>query len=519
VTWWQLALLTAYVTCSAGLVAYAAHTVVMVVLFRRREAGERARQAQEIARFRARARDHDWPVVTTQLPIYNEAEVAERLIEAVAAIDYPRGRHEIQVLDDSTDECREIVDRTAARLRAEGVEVSVVRRGDRKDYKAGALALGMGRSRGEFLAIFDADFVPPPDFLRRAVPLILEEEDVACVQGRWEHLNRGESWITRAQSVGIDGHFVIEQAARSWNGLFMNFNGTAGLWRKSAIESAGGWQGDTVTEDLDLSYRAQLGGLRMVYALDLACPAEIPNTVDALKAQQRRWARGSIQTARKLLPRIWRADQPLARRLAATFHLSHYAVSVFMTALALLTLPILTWVPYPVSAGWLWAVWLLVLGSALAPCFAYWVAGRTLGHPGFALRNIPALITLGSGLALNNAVAVLGGLFGRSRVFVRTPKSGSVSGAKRTGRYGSTATRFWWVELTLGFYCFAAFVQYLSVEKWLIGMFLGIYTSGFLALGWASRPRGAWRVVGRWAARMGRALFRRRTVSSRVPSP
>ena len=488
-TWWQLALLMTYAGCSLGLMAYAGHTLVMVVLFRRRQAPERAAQSEIISAFQTATREDDWPAVTTQLPIFNEADVAERLIEAVASMDYPRDRHQIQVLDDSNDECREIVDRVVARLGGEGVDICVLRREDRKHYKAGALKQGMALATGDLLAIFDADFVPPSDFLRRAVPLIATSQDVACVQGRWDHLNREESWLTRAQSVGIDGHFVIEQAARAWSGLFMNFNGTAGIWRKSAIEAAGGWQGDTVTEDLDLSYRAQLAGYRMVYALDLACPAEIPSTVDGLKAQQRRWARGSIQTARKLLGRIWSADERLARKIAATFHLSHYVVSVLMTTLALLTLPILMWVPYPVSSGWLWAIWILVLSAAVAPCIGYYVAGRTLGHSRFTLRNIPGLVTLGSGLALNNAMAVVSGMFGDNRVFVRTPKSGSVSGEQRKSRYRSAATRFWWAEILLGFYCLAALVQYVAVEKWLIGLFLGIYTAGFLMLGWASRPR------------------------------
>jgi cellulose synthase/poly-beta-1,6-N-acetylglucosamine synthase-like glycosyltransferase len=520
-TWWQIALLATYAACSLGLMAYAGHTVVMVVLFKRRQASRRVSQAETITAFRRDASDADWPRVTTQLPIFNEADVAERLIEAVAAMDYPSGRHQIQVLDDSTDECRGIVDRVVERLRGEGVDICVVRREDRTDYKAGALRQGMALATGELLAIFDADFVPPSAFLRRSVPLIVASQEVACVQGRWDHLNREESWLTRAQSVGLEGHFVIEQAARSWNGLFMNFNGTAGLWRRSAIEAAGGWQGDTVTEDLDLSYRAQLAGYRMVYALDLACPAEIPNTVDGLKAQQRRWARGSIQTARKLLGRIWRSDERLARKVAATFHLSHYAVSVLMMTLALLTLPVLTWVPYPVSSGWLWAIWILVLSSAISPCIGYYIAGRTLGHSSFTLRNIPGLITLGSGLALNNAIAVLEGLFGDNRVFVRTPKSGSVFGKTRKSRYRSVATRFWWAEILLGLYCLAALVQYVAVEKWLIGLFLGIYTTGFLVLGWASRPRlnekllqvtGVFRRTRRWIAR-------RKTVSSRVPSP
>ncbi len=478
-TGWQILLLVTFLGFFGGLALYATHGLVMLRLFLRRATATRMAHRERIAAF-----DGPWPVVTTQIPLFNEAEVAERVIQAVAAIDYPAGRHRIQVLDDSTDGCRDVVDRVAAALRAQDVEIDVVRRTERTHYKAGALAHGLQSARGELVAIFDADFVPPPDFLRHAVPLMLASDRIACVQGRWDHLNRGDNWMTRAQSIGINGHFAIEQGARAWNGLFLNFNGTAGIWRPEAIEQAGGWQGDTLTEDLDLSYRAQLAGWRMVYALDLACPAEIPNTADALKSQQRRWARGSIQTARKLLGRVWRSDASLATKTAATFHLTHYSVSLLMVLLATLTLPVLIWVPFAESSNWLLAAWLVMAGTAATPCVSYYAAGRVLGAPGFTLRNLPGLIVLGCGLSLNNAGAVLAGLFGGQAAFIRTPKTGG-SGK---GRYHPQIARGWWAELLLGLYCAITLACYMSLSQWLTGLFLGFYSLGFVALGWASAP-------------------------------
>lgn len=485
----QITLLSFYLGCSIWLASYALHGLVMVWYFARRVGAVRQAQAERIERYHAETPPEALPLVTTQLPLYNEAEVVERLLRAVCAIDYPAERHHIQVLDDSTDDSRDEVDQIAAELRAEGHWIDVVRREQRVGFKAGALAEGMGQSEAEYLAIFDADFVPPRDFLRKAIPLLVEADDIACVQGRWTHLNRDENWLTRAQSVGIDGHFAVEQGARAWNGLFMNFNGTAGVWRRAAIDRAGGWQGDTLTEDLDLSYRAQLAGDRIVYCLDIPCPAEVPPTVDALKSQQRRWARGSIQTARKLLGRIWREPGSLERKVAATFHLTHYVVGVLMTLLALLTMPVLIFVPFMQLGSWLLVAWSIVLASAASPCISYVCAGRVLGHASYTLRNIPGLIVLGSGLSLNNALAVMAGLFGGRGTFVRTPKSGGASGG---GRYRAQRGRLWWLELSLGVYCGWALIIYFTIAKWMIGMFLGFYTVGYLALGWASRP---WRRV------------------------
>ncbi len=495
-TVWQWMFLLLYLCCSAALAAYALHGLWLLRRWNKRVHQVRQSQRETIDSYWSDGSDQarhlqPYPHVTVQLPLYNEAEVAARLIDAVAGFNYPSSQFAIQVLDDSDDDSRALIDARCAYWRQRGITVSVLRRRQRTGYKAGALAAGLREISGPIVAIFDADFVPPSDFLRKAVPLMQESSDIACVQGRWEHLNREQNWLTRAQSIGIDGHFAIEQGARAWNGLYMNFNGTAALWRREAIDCSGGWQADTLTEDLDLSYRAQMAGYRIVYALDIPCPAEIPATADALKSQQRRWATGSIQTARKLLGRIWKCPSPLTKKIAATFHLTHYAVCLWMTLLVMLTWPVLAFVPFP-THGWLIAAWAVVLLSAVAPCLSYYAAGRVLGHARFTLRNIPGLIVLGSGLALNNAVAVLSGIWGNVSEFVRTPKSGSVGEMDpngTSGRYRAPATRLWWAEIGLSVYCVSVLLLHVRYEKWLLGIFLGFYAIGFARLGFASRPR------------------------------
>lgn len=485
------AVIALFLLATGALAVYGLHLFVLVWLFRRRARGVRQDQSRYIAEFRANKPDEQWPIVTSQIPLYNEYDVAERVVQAVSTMDYPRGRHEVQILDDSNDETSQVVDRVARNLRAAGVDVSVIRRGDRQGYKAGALAYGLERARGEFVAIFDADFVPPRDFLRRAVPLLAASDDLACVQGRWEHLNRDESWLTRAQALGIDAHFAIEQGARAWNGLLLNFNGTAGVWRREAIEDpeVGGWQGDTLTEDLDLSYRAQLAGWRLQYCVDLPAPAELPGHIGAFKSQQRRWATGSIQVAVKLLPRIWRSHLTLAQRLEATLHLTHYSASLWMLILALVARPILLiFMEGGRIGGWIWFVWAVVFASAIAPPFAYSYARWTLGGGASALPLIPQLMMLGCGMCANNAAAVVRGLFSRGGEFVRTPKSGSAPNNGRAGVYAPIQTHLWIIEILLGVYAIAALLHYMTFSKWAVSAFLLLYGLGFLTVGWMSRP-------------------------------
>ncbi|MHC4222388.1 MAG: glycosyltransferase, partial [Planctomycetota bacterium] len=282
-----------------GLLTYGFHAFKL--LWWRRRHGRRYLDELAAARAHSPLGRSVFPKVLVQIPVFNEAGVVERVIDAVCALDYPHDRLQIQVLDDSNDKTAAIADRAVARQRRAGLDIAVLRRAHREGFKAGALAHGLERSHAEYVAVFDADFTPPAGFLRQALPLFDMRGEVACVQGRWEHLNRSQNWLTRAQAVGVDAHFFVQQFARAAAGRFLNFNGTAGMWRRSAIDAAGGWRGDTLTEDLDLSYRVQLSGARIVFDPHLVAPAELPPTVGAYKSQQRRWACGSIQCARKYL--------------------------------------------------------------------------------------------------------------------------------------------------------------------------------------------------------------------------
>jgi cellulose synthase/poly-beta-1,6-N-acetylglucosamine synthase-like glycosyltransferase len=473
----------------------------MIYLFLRRQRKARSQIAKELDEFHSTVSAENLPYVTVQLPIYNELEVVERLILSSTQLDYPKNCYEVQVLDDSTDETRDLVDQVAKKAEAMGVNIQVFRRTHRTGFKAGALAEGMHVCKGEFIAIFDSDFVIPENFLKRSIALIAPYPQVACVQGRWGHLNREENWLTRSQSVGIDGHFTAEQGARSYSGLCMNFNGTAGVWRKEAIYAAGGWHADTLTEDLDLSYRVQLKGYKIRYDFDLECPAEIPNTITALKSQQKRWAQGSIETAKKLLPTLWKSKiLSLNQKLEATLHLTHYMVSLFMTVLCILALPMLLWTPVP-NVGWFMAsILMFIVVSAIAPCVMYAGSGFILRRGMYSLVHFPAMLVMGTGLCLNNTWAVLEGIMGRKAEFIRTPKSGSTSSDKKLSKYKvNSSTLLGILETLLGLYCIATVLVYLSSYKYIFGFFIGAYAIGLTCFGlmtlktkyWPSVPRSA----------------------------
>ncbi|GAB3824923.1 cellulose synthase family protein [Hymenobacter jeollabukensis] len=383
-----------------------------------------------------------WPRVTVQLPVYNELNVVERIIDAAAALDYPADRLQIQLLDDSTDESVALAATRVAYHRARGVDIEQVRRPDRQGYKAGALAHGLASATGELVAIFDADFVPAPDFLRLTVPYFLADAQLGVVQTRWGHLNEDYSLLTELQAFGLNAHFLVEQVGRNAGHHFINFNGTGGVWRRRCIEQAGGWQADTLTEDLDLSYRAQLGGWHFRYLPAVVAPAELPAQMDALRSQQHRWNKGGAETARKHLGRVWRsAALPLSTKLYATAHLLNSAVFVAVLLMGLLSVPLLLVQTTTPELSWVFRLAGLSVLS-LTPLVAYyyaawrWNGGRGATGRAFAPKLL-LFLSISMGLSLHNGWAVLTGLAGRLTPFVRTPKSGlSTPGATaRLRRY------------------------------------------------------------------------------------
>ncbi len=422
------------------------------------------------------------PRVTVQLPIYNEMYVAERLIDAVCRLDYPRELLEIQVLDDSVDETTVVVERAVRRHAAAGIDITCLHRSDRTGYKAGALEAGLHVAAGEYVAIFDADFIPTPDFLRRSVPFFTDPK-VAMVQARWGHINQDYSLLTKIQSILLDGHFVLEHGSRSRSGLFFNFNGTAGIWRRSAIEDAGGWQHDTLTEDLDLSYRAQLRGWQFVFLQDLIAPAELPVEMNAFKSQQHRWAKGSIQTCRKVLPRILRSNLPLGVKAEAFYHLTANFNYPLMGVLSLLMAPSMV-IRY--NMGWyemlLIDVPLFIAATASVGNF-YMVCQREL-HKDWTtrLKYLPFLLSIGIGLTVNNTRAVLEGLFNRQSEFVRTPKYCIERQADEWigKKYRESVVVQPMIELTLGLYFTATVFYALANGIYATVPFLVLFQVGFL---------------------------------------
>ena len=379
-----------------------------------------------------------WPRVVVQLPVYNELNVVERVIDAAAALAYPPGRLHIQVLDDSTDETVALAAARVAYHAGRGLCIEHVRRPTRQGYKAGALRYGLTQTKAEFVAIFDADFVPTPDFLTRTLPYF-RAPDVGVVQTRWGHLNEDDSLLTELQAFALNGHFFVEQVGRGSGGHFINFNGTGGVWRRRCIEDAGGWHDDTLTEDLDLSYRAQLRGWRFVYLPDVVAPAELPAAMDALKSQQFRWTKGGAETARKHLGQVLRSGQRPLTKLHATFHLLNSSVFVAVLLLALLSVPLLfVRADLMGRLGWLMrasGVFLL----AFAPLVYYYhTAWRLAGgrNSGFFGLKFLLFLAVSMGLSLHNARAVVLGLRRRPSAFVRTPKLGQGAAPGRRYRTG-----------------------------------------------------------------------------------
>ncbi|MBA2664890.1 MAG: glycosyltransferase [Bradymonadaceae bacterium] len=413
-TLWKVAILMAYFLTLLLLSFYGSHRYLMVYLYRKYGGGDPTPKA--------RFEDALLPIVTIQLPLFNERYVVERLIEATCQIDYPLDRLEIQILDDSTDDTTALALELAERFRAQGIDIKVLHRTDRTGYKAGALQAGMAVARGELIAVFDADFVPQPEFLRLTIDHFTDPK-VGMVQARWGYINRDYSLLTRAQAVLLDGHFVLEHTARNRSGRFFNFNGTAGMWRRTAIEEAGGWEHHTLTEDLDLSYRAQLKGWQFIFLRDVVVPSEIPVEMNAFKAQQHRWAKGSLQTAIKLLPRVLKSPLPFKVKLEAFHHLTGNLAYLLLVVLAVL-MPLATLVR--IQHGWYEVMILdlpIFISATFSVCYFYWVSQREIGRDRLEIvRLIPAVLGIGIGVSLNNAKAVVEALVGYKTPFVRTPK-------------------------------------------------------------------------------------------------
>jgi len=427
----------------------------------------------------------EMPMVTIQLPMFNEMYVAERLLESVAKIEYPIDRMEIQVLDDSTDETQEIARAKVDELCARGFNAVYRHRTNRVGYKAGALEEATESAQGEYLMVFDADFVPTPGILQKLIHFFTDD-NVGMVQARWGHINRNYSMLTRCQSMMLDGHFVIEHIARNRSGRFFNFNGTAGIWRKQTILDAGGWEHDTVTEDMDLSFRAQLKGWQFVYVHEAIAPAEVPCEMNSFKTQQFRWAKGSAQTTKKLLPTVLKAKIPFFIKVECLFHLTNNFAYLFLVILAMLQLPNM------IIRGHMDRPELLLLDVPLfaATCVSicvFYVATHQALYKNLweAIKRLPMMMALGIGLSINNSRAVIEGIFGNDIEFVRTPKHG-ITTSNHTWKKKKYKTK--WpvhslIEIAFGLYFVATIALAVYTGNWINIPFLVLFMVGFLYVG------------------------------------
>ncbi|MFH1969940.1 MAG: glycosyltransferase [Verrucomicrobiota bacterium] len=473
----DILLLALYTVLMLVLTIYAVHAYLILYLYRK----NRASRAKPVCIFT------EWPRVTVQLPIFNEQYVVTRLLEAACALDYPRDRLEIQILDDSTDETQETAKKLAAKFQSQGINIHYLHRTNRQGFKAGALKNGLAQARGDFLAIFDADFVPPRNFLRKIMPYF-SSENIGMVQARWGHLNAGYSMLTRGQAIGLDAHFVLEHGARNSSGIFINFNGTAGIWRKSAIVDAGNWQADTLTEDIDLSYRAQLAGWKFVYVNNVVCPAEIPAEVYGLKNQQYRWAKGAIQTAKKLLPAIWRnKTSPWLLKFEATIHLTNHLVFPTLLFIALLSYPImLIRVQCPQSALFFWVASIFTINAFSYPFFYIYAQREIYTDWKRRMLFLPILMAGATGLSVINTKAVFSGFMGRKSAFNRTPKfnlsdhpASSWKGRHYRSRFNITVL----VEILLVIYISLALYYAVNNLQFVAIPFILIYWLGVVFIG------------------------------------
>ncbi len=483
--WFDSLLLIPYFLVMIVLAFYGVHRYQLVWLYyrhRKNAVCEPPRQFTEL------------PRITVQLPIFNEQYVVDRLIQAVCNLDYPQDKLDIQLLDDSTDETREVAAAIVARCRAAGCPIDYIHRSNRHGFKAGALDHGLLTAQGELIAIFDADFVPPRSWLMDVVHHFAEPE-IGMAQTRWTHLNRDYSFLTQVEAIQLDGHFVLEHGGRSRAGVFFNFNGTAGMWRRQAITEAGGWQHDTLTEDTDLSYRAQLAGWKFKYLQHVECPAELPIEMTAFKTQQARWAKGLIQTSKKILPAVWRSNAPLHTKIEAVYHLTANISYPLMIVLSILLMPAMVIRFYQ---GWIQMLLIdfpLMLMSTLSVSSFYLVSQKELFPKSWhkCLIYLPFLMSLGIGLTLTNTRAVLEALFGVQSSFKRTPKyrvekrgQASAAAAKYRKRLGIVP----WLELGIGSY-FALTVWYaVTNDSFFTVPFLLLFVAGYWYTGLLSLLEG-----------------------------
>ncbi|MEI8314042.1 MAG: cellulose synthase family protein [Verrucomicrobiota bacterium] len=469
-----------YFTVLAGLACYGLHRYVMIFLYYK----YRKQKILPIGQFQT------LPHVTVQLPLYNEMYVADRLLNAIAALDYPMDKLEIQVLDDSTDETTAIVTQKVTELRRRGFDIAHVQRRNRQGYKAGALQNGLRLSHGEFVVIFDADFVPQPELLRQTIQYFTDPS-IGMLQTRWGHLNEAYSLLTRVQSILLDAHFLIEQTARSRSGRFFNFNGTAGIWRRSCIDAAGGWQADTLAEDLDLSYRAQIKGWKFLFLPDVVTPAELPVEMNAFKTQQHRWAKGSAQAMKKILPKLWRAEVPIKIKLEGTVHLTSNLGYLMLLTLCLLFRSAAYAGAHEATGGnettKLFLVDIPLFFAATVSVTAFYFCAQIELHVKWwkRLLYMPLMMAVGVGLSINNARAVLEALLNRPSEFVRTPKAGVRQRGEpwRGIQYRSLRGIVPYVEIGFGLYF--AYFMYDAVNRgqWISAVFVLVSLVGFFYVG------------------------------------
>lgn len=467
------------------LLVYGVNCYVLLWMYRKKRKAVKRTLQEYLNNFWENHIFADLPRVTTQLPVYNEKYVAVRLLQMALKMKYPQDRHQIQVLDDSSDETCELLRAAVEEARKQGYDAVYLHRPERSGFKAGALAYGLAQATGEYVAVFDADFLPQEDFLLNTIPFFVENTQLGLVQARWGYVNRDYSLLTKTQCLAVDAHFIIEQNARTYNGLYMNFNGTAGVWKKQAVDSSGGWQSDTLTEDLDLSYRVQMHGWETLYLDNVVVPSEIPVEVRDFKAQQFRWAKGSIQTAGKIFPLVLKSGDSLFRKFEALLHLTGYMVHPLMVLVVILSIPSALFFA-DLRFSWLGILGYLISVATMGPTVMYIYAQREL-HRDWKTRILllPSFIAIGIGIAVNNSKAVLEAVFGIKTPFIRTPKYGITDRQKSVlipaYRLPADWVALW--EVLLGLYCLAGVWVAYRHRELVMAPWLFLYAGGFLYIG------------------------------------